>query len=411
VGARRDETADEVLAALVRDERVRILATLARRFGLDIAEEAVDQAVEAALLTWRREGAPPAPGAWLQRTATHKAIDRARHHAIHARHQREAAWITCELAETSEPSGFGDDRLRLLFTCCHPALADDAKVALALRMLGGLTTEEVARAFLVSESTMAQRLVRAKQKIREARIPYEVPERSELPERVEGVVTVVYLVFNEGYLATRGALTRIDLCEEAIHLAELLVALLPTFALPRALLALLLLVHARAGARGEGAQMVLLPDQDRSRWDHVRIARGEALITEALALGPPNAYALEAAIQALHDRAPRWQDTDFVQIAHLYAVLERYDASPMVRLNRAVALSRCEGPEAALAIVEALVAEGALAQHHFLWATRAALLRDLGRADEAAADDRRARSLTKNDAERALLDARLRRAR
>ncbi len=397
---------EAVLSSLVRRERVAILASLARRYGLDIAEEAVDQAIEAALVQWRERGVPERAGAWLQQTASHKAMDRARHAAIRARHRHELAMVsTPESAEVD--TTFGDDRLRLLFTCCHPALADDAKVALALRMLAGLTTEEVARAFLVSETTMAQRLVRAKNKIRDAKIPYDVPERRELPERIEGVATVLYLVFNEGYLATRGELARADLCVEAIRLAELFLALLSGYPLPRALLALMLLIHARAPARGEGDRMVLLRAQDRSLWDQASIARGDALLREALMLGPPSTYAIEAAIQALHDRAPRWEDTDFAQIAQLYGVLERYDPAPMVRLNRAVAVAMCDGPAAGLAIIEALVSEGALAQQHLLWSSRAELLRRLGRIEEADADDRRALSLTKNDAERALIEARL----
>lgn len=400
--------AHAVLASLVRKERMPILASLARRYGLDTAEESVDRAIEAALLAWPERGIPDQPAAWLQRTASHKAMDRARHAAIRARHSRDLAVVGPTHGEPTDQPSFGDDQLRLLFTCCHPALAHEAQVALALRMLSGLTTEEVARAFLVSEATMAQRLVRAKQKIRDAKIPYEIPERAELPERMEGVAAVLYLVFNEGYVATRGGLSRIDLCDEAVRLGEVFAALMPQSPLPRALLALMLLVHARAPARGEGDRMVLLRDQDRSLWNRALVVRGDELLREALSLGPPSRYAIEAAIQALHDRAPRWEDTDFEQIAHLYAVLERYDPSPVVRLNRAVAVSMCAGPAEALALVDALVESGELEDHHLLWATRAELLRRLARDAEAAQDDHRALSLTKNDAERSLLTARLR---
>lgn len=400
--------AEQVFADLVMRERRRILASLARRFDLGIAEESVDLAIEAALVQWREEGTPSEPGAWLQRTATHKAIDATRHAAIRSRHRREMIATSAEgAAPMTEASVVADDQLRLIFTCCHPALGDEAKIALALRMLAGLSTEEVARAFLVSEQTMAQRLVRAKQKIRDARIPYEIPERSELPERIEGVAAVVYLVFNEGYLATRGVLVRHDLAAEAIRLGELLVELLPGDAIVHGVLALMLLIDARRGARRDADGLVLLEDQDRMRWDRGAIARGKAHLERALALGPPSTYAIEAAIQAVHDDAPTFEETDFGQIAALYAMLRQKTGSPLVLLNEAVARSMGEGPARALALIEPLMSRAELRDNHLLWSTRADFLRRLGRVGEARECYVVALERTKNEDEARFLRRRI----
>lgn len=404
------------LAELVRAERRAIVATIARRTGsLDVAEEAVDRAIEAALEQWPRDGTPPSPRAWLHRTALHKATDALRHRAMAARVHVDLGRDAVEPDDATE-AAFPDDQLRLLFTCCHPAIAEDAQVALSLRLLSGLRTEEVARAFGVSEVTMAQRLVRAKAKIEVARIPYEVPEERELGARLEAVLTVVYAIFNEGYVATGGpALLRVDLATEAIRLAELVALLLPARREPRALLALLLLIDARRAARvDDGGALVLLEDQDRSRWDRAAIARGRALLEGVLREAPGErvpVHAIEASIQALHDEAPTWERTDFRQIVVLYRLLRQRADAPQVELAEAAAIAMADGPEAGLRRVRAMLARGVLVDHHLAWATEADLLRRAGRSAEALRSYAKARDLAQNDVERAYLDARIRKLR
>jgi RNA polymerase sigma-70 factor (ECF subfamily) len=395
----------ETFDDLVRRERRIVLASLARRFGLAIAEEAVDEALGAAATVFR-ERPPDDPRAWLQRAATHKAIDATRHAAIRARHRGEVEALAQQARDDEDHGPFVEDQLRLIFTCCHPALADDAKVALALRTIAGLATAEVARAFLTSEATMAQRLVRAKQKIRDARIPYEIPERAELPARVSGVLAVIYLIFNEGYVTTSGPLSRGDLADEAIRLAELVIELLPASAEARGLLALILLIDSRRSARVDDAGgLVLLADQDRARWDRRKIDRGKGLLVEALAIGPPTTYAIEAAIQAVHADAVRHEETDWRQIVTLYGLLRARVDSPIVALNEAVAIAMCEGPAAGLRRLAAIGKD--LEGHHLYWSARADLLARLGRGKEARTSYRRALERVSNDAERRFLEARI----
>ena len=397
-------SSDNALADLVRRERRLVLSSLARRYELGVAEEAVDQAIELALTKWRAEGVPPQPGAWLHHVAQRRAIDASRHAAIRTQYRERVSQELDEAsAEPALPSPVADDLLRLVFTCCHPSLAIESQVALALRLLLGLSTEEIARAFLVTEPTLLQRLVRAKQKIRDAGVPYTIPERAELPDRIEGVCAAVYLVFNEGYLATRGQLARAELTREAIRLGELLVSVLPSEPLPHALLALMLLIEARRGARGDGDTLVLLADQDRAKWDAGLIERGKDLLLRALTSGPPSAYAIEASIQAVHDSAARAEDTDWQQIVRLYALLRAKGDSPIVELNEAAAVSMTEGPAAALARLERLD----LAGHHLYWSSRADFLRRLGRAAEARDAYAKALALTSNEAERRFLESRL----
>lgn len=392
-----------VLASVLRDERARLLATLVRRYGFDLAEECLDAVVESALRQWPVEGAPASPRAWLLAVARRRAVDAARHRAMADVAHRALRVVSPVDDDTLEDPArhLPDDRLRLLFTCCHPALAGDAQVALALRWISGLSTEDVARAFCVPVATMAQRLTRAKSKIESAGIPYEVPERAELPERLAAVLEVVYAIFNEGYVATRGdSLQRVDLADEAVRLA----GLLAERAEARGLLALVLLVHARRDARVTPAgELVPLDAQDRARWDADVIARGKAHLAAALRLGPPSPYVIEAAIQALHDDAPRYADTDFAQIAALYDLLAARVDAPVVRLNAAVARSMVDGPAAGLAAVDALAHDATLAGTVALHAARADLLRRLGRTAESASAYDAAIAATRNEAERRFL--------
>ena len=398
--------------AVYRAESRRVLATLIRLLGdFDRAEEAMHEAFVTAMERWARDGVPANPRAWLVSTGRFKAIDVVRRRA---RFDRSLAELARELEASAKAMAVNDgeeledDRLRLIFTCCHPALTPDAQVALTLREVCGLTTEEIARAFLTTAPTVAQRIVRAKAKIRDAGIPYQVPSRDELPDRLDSVLRVVYLVFNEGYSASAGrSLTRADLSEEAVRLGRLLVELL---AEPEALglLALMLLHESRRAARSTpDGTIVLLADQDRSRWNRALISEGAALVERAITSRRFGPYTLQAAIAAVHAEAPAAESTDWRQIVALYDVLLRADDSPVVSLNRAVAVAMRDGPAAGLALIDLLLDAGELTEYHFAHSARADLCRRLGRVDEARASYARALELARQEPERRFLERRL----
>jgi RNA polymerase sigma-70 factor, ECF subfamily len=416
--SRDAQPADPVSAAVAgafRDERAIVLATLIRQVGdFQLAEDAVQDAFEAAVTVWRRDGVPGNPGAWITTAARRRAIDRLRRNRSVADRAERLAELTRLDAQHVEPSmedesTIVDDRLRLVFTCCHPALEMPARVALTLRALGGMTTGEIARAFLVAEPTMGKRIVRAKRKIADAHIPYRVPADEELPDRLRGVLRVVYLIFNEGYAATEGdRLVREELCNEAIRLGQLLCRLMPDDPEVWGLLALMLLHDARRAARVDpSGRYVALDAQDRSLWDQDRIREGLAKLERAVRLRRPGEYQLQAAITALQIQAPDAEATDWAQIAELYGALGRLNPSPVVELNRAVAVGLADGPAAGLQLLEPLLADPALERYQPLYAAHAELLSRGGDAEGAARAYERAIALSANAVERAELERRL----